>query len=116
MLAWLPEKILYGKPQIIDVVIVSGRSVAEARDNHYHNPPYYLVREPENTESRTSNLQQTNRNGYRIQDPTGDQLRRANELIESWGPDGQNYQPTHEGGVSDGRSWPDEMAQDNLVP
>jgi len=96
MLAWLPENILYGKPQIIDVVIVSGRSVAEARDNHYHNPPHYLVREPENTENRTSNLQQTNTNGYRIQDPTEDQLRRANELIESWGPDGRNYQPTHE--------------------
>lgn len=96
MLAWLPEKILYGKPQIIDVVIVSGRSVAEARDNHYHNPPYYLVREPENTENRTRNLQQTNTNGYRIQDPTAEQLRKAEELIESWGPDGRIYKPTHE--------------------
>ncbi|MCZ4366638.1 hypothetical protein [Sulfitobacter dubius] len=96
MLAWLPEKILYGKPRIVDVVIVSGRSVAEARDNHYHNPPHYLVLEPENTSSRTSNLQQTNTNGYRIQDPTPEQLRAAEELIASWGDDGHTYKPTGE--------------------
>ncbi len=96
MLAWLPEKILYGKPQIIDVVIVSGKSVAEARDNHYHNPPHYIVQEPENTENRTSNLQQTNTNGYRIQDPTEEQLRAAERLIASWGNDGHIYKPTPE--------------------
>ncbi|WP_217353268.1 hypothetical protein [Ruegeria atlantica] len=96
MLAWLPEHILYGKPQIVDVVIVSGRSVAEARDNHYHNPPHYLVLEPENTSGRTSNLQQTNTNGYRIQDPTAEQLLQANELIASWGEDGRRYKPTPE--------------------
>lgn len=45
----------------------SGRSVAEARDNHYHNPPDYLVIEPEDTTSRTRNLQQTNTNGYKFQ-------------------------------------------------
>ncbi|MBO6776267.1 MAG: hypothetical protein JJ897_12340 [Marinibacterium sp.] len=96
MLAWLPEKILYGKPKIVDVVIVSGRSVAKARDNHYHNPPHYIVLEPENTSSRTSNLQQTNTNGYRIQDPTEDQLLKAEELISSWGDDGRSYKPTPE--------------------
>jgi hypothetical protein len=96
MLAWLPEKILYGKPRIVDVVIVSGRSVAEARDNHYHNPPHYLVLEPENTSSRTSNLQQTNTNGYHIQDPMPEQLRAAEQLIASWGEGGRKYQPTAE--------------------
>ena len=49
MLAWLPDQLIFGKPKIIDVCIVSGRSVAEARDNHYHNPPDYLVLEPEDT-------------------------------------------------------------------
>ena len=96
MLAWLPEKILYGKPQIVDVVIISGRSVAEARDNHYHNPPNYLVLEPENTADRTSNLQQTNTTGYRIQDPTADQLSKAKQMIASWGDEGQKYKPTQE--------------------
>ena len=42
MLAWLPDRLIFGKPKIIDVCIVSGRSVAEARDNHYHNHPITL--------------------------------------------------------------------------
>jgi len=42
MLAWLPEKIIYGKPRILDICIVSGLSVALARDTHYHNPPDIL--------------------------------------------------------------------------
>jgi len=67
MLAWLPEHIIYGKPYILDVVVVSGASVAHARDTHYHNPPDYLVLEPEDTTERTRNLQQTNTNGYKLQ-------------------------------------------------
>ena len=38
MLAWLPERLIYGKPHIVDVCITSGLSVAKARDEHYHNP------------------------------------------------------------------------------
>ena len=33
MLAWLPEQLIFGKPRIIDVCIVSGLSVAKARDD-----------------------------------------------------------------------------------
>lgn len=94
MLAWLPEHIIYGKPYILDVVVVSGKSVAEARDNHYHNPPDYLVLEPEDTSARTRNLQQTNTNGYRIQDVDAATLAAANKLIASWGADGRKYMPT----------------------
>lgn len=64
LIAWLPENVIWGKPQIIDVLVVSGKSVAEARDLHYHRPPDYLVFEPEDTSERTVNLQQTNTNGY----------------------------------------------------
>ncbi len=39
LLAWLPEHIIFGKPRIVDVCVVSGRSVAQARDNHYHGAP-----------------------------------------------------------------------------
>ena len=46
MLAWLQDQLIYGKPYIIDVCVVSGGSVAKARDDHYHNPPDYLVLEP----------------------------------------------------------------------
>lgn len=93
MLAWLPEYLIFGKPKIIDIVVVSGVSVARARDNHYHNPPDYLVLEPEDTASRTSNLQQTNTNGYKFQG-TPEQFREAQSVVASWGVDGEAYVPT----------------------
>ena len=94
MLAWLPEHIIFGKPYILDVVVVSGRSVAEARDNHYHNPPEYLVLEPEDTTARTRNLQQTNTNGYKLQSIDQAQRDEAARIIASWGPGGREYAPT----------------------
>ena len=95
MLAWLPDQLIFGKPKIIDVCIVSGRSVAEARDNHYHNAPDYLVLEPEDTTARTRNLQQTNTNGYKWQG-TAAQFEQARKLVESWGAEGRKYRPTAE--------------------
>ena len=95
MLAWLPDRLIFGKPEIIDVCIVSGRSVAEARDNHYHNPPDYLVLEPEDTTARTRNLQQTNTNGYKWQG-TSKQFDEARQLVETWGAGGRKYKPTPE--------------------
>ena len=93
MLAWLPDQLIFGKPKIIDVCIVSGRSVAAARDNHYHNPPDYLVLEPEDTAARTRNLQQTNTNGFKFQG-TPAQFEKASRIVESWGPNGKRYRPT----------------------
>ena len=90
MLAWTLENLVFGKPMIIDVCIVSGKSVAEARDRHYHKPPDYLVLEPEDTAARTRNLQQTNVNGYKWQD-TRQKFRRAEQIVKSWGRDGRNY-------------------------
>ena len=95
MLAWLPDRLIFGKPKIIDVCIVSGRSVAEARDNHYHNPPDYLVLEPEDTTARTRNLRQTNTNGYKWQG-TSKQFGEAEKLVETWGAGGRKYKPTPE--------------------
>lgn len=93
MLAWLPEHIIYGKPYILDVVVVSGASVAKARDEHYHKPPHYLVLEPENTSDRTRNLQQTNTNGYKLQKVSAEDLAKAQKLIDSWGENGCVYSP-----------------------
>lgn len=95
MLAWLPEQLIFGKPKILGVCVVSGLSVAQARDNHYHNPPDYLVLEPEDTASRTQNLQQTNTNGYKFQG-TQEEFREAQELVASWGPNAMQYSPTPE--------------------
>lgn len=93
MLAWLPEFLIFGKPTIIDIVVVSGASVAKARDDHYHNPPDYLVLEPGDTTTRTSNLQQTNTNGYKFQG-TLEQFREAQALVQRWGRNGSVYLPT----------------------
>jgi|SRR5579884_403550 len=95
MLAWLPDQLIFGKPKIIDVCVVSGRSVGEARDNHYHNPPDYLVLEPEDTTARTRNLQQTNTNGYKWQG-TSRQFEEAQKIVAGWGADGRKYKPTPE--------------------
>ena len=93
MLAWLPEFLIFGKPKIIDIVVVSGASVAKARDEHYHNPPDYLVLEPGDTTTRTSNLQQTNTNGYKFQG-TPEQFKKAQALDRKWGKTGTAYLPT----------------------
>jgi len=92
LIAWLPEFVIYGKPKIIDVLVVSGKSVAEARDRHYHKPPTYLVVEPENTSSRTSNLQQTNTNGYKFQEERSN-LSEAQKIVDSWDKELLIYNP-----------------------
>ena len=93
MLAWLPDQLIFGKPRIVDIITVSGQSVAKARDEHYHNPPDYLVIEPEDTSARTRNLQQTNANGYKFQG-TPERLAQAQRLVDGWGKQGRSYQPT----------------------
>ena len=95
MLAWLPEHLIYGRPRIVDVVVVSGASVAKSRDDHYHNPPDYLVIEPEDTKARTRNLQQTNTTGHKFQG-TPDQFKKAERVVAAWGADGKTYKPTRE--------------------
>jgi hypothetical protein len=90
MIAWLPEHVLWGKPVIIDTWVGSASSVAAARDAHYHRPPDYLVFEPEDTSSRTVNLQQTNTNGYKFQGSPAD-FSRAKQIVDSWGQDGEKY-------------------------
>ena len=95
MVAWLPEFVIYGKPTIIDILITSGASVAAARDAHYHNPPNYLVLEPEDTTARTQNLQQTNTNGYKFQNEKSD-IVKAEKLVKSWGTDGKKYLASEE--------------------
>jgi hypothetical protein len=95
VVAWIPEHIIYGKPKIIDVWVGSARSLAMARDLHYHNPPDYLVFEPEDTSTRTGNLQQTNTNGYKFQG-NPEQLKKAEAVVASWGENGKEYSESGE--------------------
>lgn len=94
IVAWLPEYVFWGKPIIIDTLLVSGKSVAEARDNHYHKPPHYIVFEPEDTTARTGNLQQTNTNGYVFQDENTINKKlyqKAEREIAKWSSDELKY-------------------------
>lgn len=95
VVAWLPEFLIYGKPKIIDVWVGSAKSLALARDKHYHNPPDYLVFEPEDTSLRTANLQQTNTNGYKFQG-SAEQFKKAQKDVKKWGKDGSTFSPTAE--------------------
>jgi hypothetical protein len=95
MIVWLPEYVIYGTPKVIDVWIGSAKSLAEARDNHYHNPPDYLIFEPEDTSSRTRNLQQSNTNGYKFQG-TKEQFDEAEKIVDTWGQAGKKYSPNKE--------------------
>src|SRR3989338_6902388 len=93
VVAWLPEFLIYGKPKIVDVWVGSAKSLALARDKHYHRPPDYLVFEPEDTSLRTSNLQQTNTNGFKFQG-SAELLKKAERDVRKWGKDGIIFSPT----------------------
>jgi len=101
LIAWLPEFLIFGRPKIISVAVVSGASVAKARDDKYHNPPDYLVLEPQDTKKRAKNLQQTNTAGYKWQRNDDSAIEAANlkeaeEMLESWGDGSRSYSPSLE--------------------
>src|SRR5699024_7016943 len=72
IVAWCMSHMIFGKPHILGVLTVSGEEVASSRDLHYHQPPTYLTIEPNDTSERTANLQQSNVNGYRLQEERSD--------------------------------------------
>ena len=82
VVAWVMSHIVYGSPLIVDVLSVDAASVAAQRDRHYHKPPQYLTVEPRDTTARTRNLQQTNVNGYRIQESNPTRLEEAQNLVD----------------------------------
>lgn len=90
VVCWLPELLVAGQPQVLDVFICDAIDVALARDTHYHNPPWYVLREPEDTRTRTRNLQQKNTNAFVFQG-TPQQRKEAEAQVASWGPGGKVY-------------------------
>ena len=95
LVCWILEYVIAGKPKIIDIWIGDALDIAKFRDAHYHNPPEYVVMEPEDTRSRTRNLQQTNCHGYRFQG-TKQQLTDALTLVNSWGENAKEYSPNRD--------------------
>lgn len=82
IVAWIMSHIVYGSPLILDVLSVDAASIAARRDEHYHKPPLYLTVEPQDTSLRTRNLQQTNVNGYRMQENDPLRLAEAQKLVD----------------------------------
>lgn len=72
IVAWCMSHLVFGQPQILGVLVVSGEELALSRDSHYHKPPEYLTIEPNDTSDRTANLQQSNVNGYKLQESKSD--------------------------------------------
>jgi hypothetical protein len=94
LIAWIPEYVVFGKPTVLEIVSVSARSIAEARDAHYHTPPGYLVVEPRDTRARTKNLKQTNTAGYKWQGTDEAEFEKANKFVASWGKNAAEYSTT----------------------
>ena len=93
IVAWCMSHLIFGKPKILGVLNVSGIELAKSRDDHYHNPPEYLTIEPQDTSGRTANLQQSNVNGFKLQegDSDPDLLAEARgELRDARWPDHPN--------------------------
>ena len=95
IICWMLEYILAGQPKIVDIWVGDASEIAKTRDNHYHNPPSYVVMEPEDTRLRTRNLQQTNCHGYKFQG-TAEQFNQAMLLVQDWGHQAQQYRPDPE--------------------
>ena len=85
VIAWSMSHLVYGTPKILGVLATWGTDTAKARDRHYWNPPNYLTVEPNDTTARTANLQQSNVNGYKLQETNSDRLRSAQEMVNRYG-------------------------------
>lgn len=85
LVVWLPEHILWGHPKIIDYAFFPAHTVAKARDAHYFNPPGYLVQEPHDTSKRTRNLQQSNTEGFKLQETINRKIKIKTKQLELLG-------------------------------
>ncbi len=82
VVSWMMSHVVYGTPKILDVLVVDALDVAKSRDNHYHNPPDYLINEPIDTTARTRNLKQTNVLGYKWQETDESRSKKAHAFVE----------------------------------
>lgn len=81
VVAWVMDRIIQGRPIILDYALFEAMGLAQARDEKYHKPPRYLVVEPEDTSNRPANLQQANTDGLIMQTDSPDVLTRAAAMV-----------------------------------
>ncbi|WP_129587606.1 hypothetical protein [Actinomyces minihominis] len=74
IVAWCMSNLILGQPKVLGMLTVSGEELASSRDTHYHQPPRYLTIEPNDTTDRTRNLQQSNVNGYKLQEKESEEV------------------------------------------
>lgn len=67
IIAWVMDKIIHGQPLILDIEFVDALDVARYRDEHYNNPPQYLVSPPDDNEGRIASMLLRNVEGYVLQ-------------------------------------------------
>ena len=95
IIPWCMSHMVFGTPTVLGALVVPGLEVARSRDTHYHQPPRYLIIEPNDTTDRTANLQQSNVNGFRLQEEKSDsrllrQAKQATYSVEN--PEGRQAQ------------------------
>lgn len=87
LVAWIMSDIVFGVPVVLGIGLFDAADIARVRDEHYHKPPRYLVIEPEDTATRTRNLQQANVAGFKLQTTDQRQVSSMDVLIGSrWEP------------------------------
>jgi len=79
LVAWLPEHLLYGKPQVIGTWVGDGLEMAKSRDEYWHDPPRSLILEPDFSPDREAHKQHTNVDRY-LWDDSDDKLDEAREM------------------------------------
>ncbi|MGO9079210.1 MAG: hypothetical protein ACLQDY_09240 [Streptosporangiaceae bacterium] len=84
LVAWIMSDIVFGTPVILGYELFDAAGVARVRDEHYHRPVDYLVIEPEDTAHRTTNLQQANVMGFRLQTTNSSDIEPMRVLVERW--------------------------------
>lgn len=88
IVAWMMNRVIFGRPVVLDIGIFPAASVAEARDKHYFKPVDYLVEEPQDTRARGAQLQQKNVSGWKCQTTDVTKLNQARLLLgaREWKP------------------------------
>lgn len=106
IVAWCMSHLIFGKPKILGVLTVPAAELARSRDEHYHNPPDYLIVEPQDTALRTKNLQQSNVNGFKLQESDSDPQKLARVRTDL---------KNHEGMAIEGRYEPHSVESQALA-
>ena len=84
LVAWLPDHLLYGDPQVIGTWVGDGLEMAKSRDDYWHDPPKSLILEPDFSPDREAHKQHTNVDRY-LWDDDDSNLEAAEQMAKDLG-------------------------------